>query len=221
MKRKIELCMVLLLLVGAIVASKKLSELTADVSQEKTTKVVVIDPGHGGEDPGKVGVNEALEKDINLAIAKKVKACLEEKGIKVIMTREDDNVPEAKMEDLKERVKLINDTRAPLTVCIHQNSYTDPAVWGAQVFYYSESAEGKEAAQMMQEEFKKIDTENKREIKANDTYYMLKNTKVTTIIAECGFLSNPEEANKLTTEEYQDQVARAICEGIVKWVDKS
>lgn len=212
--------MVLLLLVGAIVASKKLSELTADVSQKQTAKVVVLDPGHGGEDPGKVGVNEALEKDINLAIAMKVKAYLEEKDIKVIMTREDDNVPEAKMEDLQERVKLINDTGAPLTVCIHQNSYTDPSVWGAQVFYYGHSEEGKEAAQLMQEEFKKMNPDNARETKANDTYYMLKNTKATTIIAECGFLSNPEEAQKLTTEEYQDQVAKAICEGVVKWLDK-
>lgn len=149
-----------------------------------------------------------------------MKGYLEEKGIKVIMTREDDNVPEAKMEDLRERVNLINDTRAPLTICIHQNSYTDPSIWGAQVFYYGNSEEGKEAAQVMQEELKKVNPDNKRETKANDTYYMLKNTKVTTIITECGFLSNPQEAEKLTTEEYQDQIAKAICEGAMKWLDK-
>ena len=87
MKRKIELFMVLVLLLGAIVASKKLSELTANVSKEqKGTKdkiVIVVDPGHGGEDPGKVGVNDVLEKDLNLQIAQKVIALMDEVGIKI------------------------------------------------------------------------------------------------------------------------------------------
>lgn len=220
MKRKIELCMTLLLLVGMMIVSRKLSHLVSGENVKKEQAVIVIDPGHGGEDPGKVGVNEVLEKDINLAIAMQVKEGLEKAGIRVIMTREDDFVPDSKKQDLKERVQLINETKAPLTVCIHQNSYTDPKVKGAQVFYYSESQEGREAAEMLQEEFRKIDPENKRETKDNGSYYMLKHTNVPTIIAECGFLSNPEEAEKLTTDEYQFQIATAICEGIVKWLEK-
>lgn len=217
--------MILFLLMGAIVASWKLSELTANVSKEdKSTKknqiVIVVDPGHGGEDPGKVGINDVLEKDLNLQISKKVIKLLKEAGFKIVMTREDDNVPTSKKEDLEQRVKLINDTKPTLALCIHQNSYPDAAIHGAQVFYYTHSEEAKAAATTVQEQLLAIDSTNTRAIKANDTYYMLKNTEVPTIIVECGFLTNPEEAEKLTQEDYQDQVAQAICEGIVKWLDK-
>lgn len=224
MKKKIELFMVLSLLIGAILASWKLSELTADVSKEQKGKkgqiVIVIDPGHGGEDPGKVGVNEVLEKDLNLVIAKKVQNLLKDTDIKIVMTREDDDVPTAKKKDLEQRIELINKTDPNLVVCIHQNSYTSPSIKGAQVFYYTPSKEGKEAASIVQEELRELDATNKRVIKANDTYYMLKYSKPPTIIVECGFLTNPEEAEKLTKEEYQDELAFAICEGIIKWLDK-
>lgn len=226
MKRKIELFMVLFLLMGAIVASYKLSEWTADVVKDKVAAidsdepVIVIDPGHGGEDPGKVGVNDILEKDINLQIAMKVRDLLEEVGITVVMTREDDKVPDAKKEDLNQRVELINKTNPVLALCVHQNSYTTPDIFGAQVFYHTKTEEAEDVANLVQESLRAIDPNNKREIKENDTYYMLKFTEVPTIIVECGFLTNPEEAVKLTTEEYQEEVAFAICEGIVKWLDK-
>lgn len=150
----------------------------------------------------------------------KVADLLDEAGIEIVMTREDDNVPTAKMEDLKQRVDLINRTKPTLTLCIHQNSYTSPDIRGAQVFYYTPSEEAKKAATVVQEMLRTIDPENQRQIKANDQYYMLKNTKVPTIIVECGFLTNPEEANKLMDETYQEQLAMAICEGIIKWLDK-
>ena len=226
MKRKIELFMVLFLLMGAIIASYKLSEWTSDVVKDKVAvidrdePVIVIDPGHGGEDPGKVGVNDILEKDINLQISMKVRDLLEEVGITVVMTREDDKVPDRKKEDLGERVEVINKTKPTLALCIHQNSYTTPDIFGAQVFYHTKTEEAEDVATLVQESMRAIDPNNKREIKENDTYYMLKFSEVPTIIVECGFLTNPTEAQKLTTEEYQDEVAFAICEGIVKWLDK-
>ena len=226
MKRKIELFMVLFLLMGAIIASYKLSEWTSDVVKDKVAvidrdePVIVIDPGHGGEDPGKVGVNDILEKDINLQISMKVRDLLEEVGITVVMTREDDKVPDRKKEDWGERVELINKTKPTLALCIHQNSYTTPDIFGAQVFYHTKTEEAEDVATLVQESMRAIDPNNKREIKENDTYYMLKFSEVPTIIVECGFLTNPTEAQKLTTEEYQDEVAFAICEGIVKWLDK-
>lgn len=224
MKRKIELFMALFLILGAIAVSWKLSNLTASVSQETKEKadktVVVIDPGHGGEDPGKVGVNDALEKEINLQISQKLKALLEAEGIEIVMTREDDNVPDGKREDLQQRVDLINETKPSIVVCIHQNSYGDADVKGAQVFYYKSSADAEKAAQILQEELKTVDPDNTRAIKANDTYYILKKTEVPAVIVECGFLSNYEEAEKLVLEEYQDQIASAICAGIIKWLDK-
>ena len=153
-------------------------------------------------------------------MAMKVADLLDEAGIEVVLTREDDNVPDAKMKDLNERIELINTTKPTITVCIHQNSYTSPDIKGAQVFYYTPSEEGKAAATIVQEYLREVDPENTRQIKANDTYYMLKNVNEPIIIVECGFLTNPEEAAKLTDSAYQDQLAMAVCEGIIKWLDK-
>ena len=215
--------MVLFLLIGAIVASWKLSELTASVAKEdkngSNEVVIVIDPGHGGEDPGKVGINDALEKDLNLQISEKVATLLEEAGIKVVMTRKNDKVPDRKKEDLDQRVNLINSTNPTLALCIHQNSYPDATIRGAQVFYHTVTEQAEDIASIVQEELRTVDPTNTRQIKENNTYYMLKNTKVPTIIVECGFLTNPEEAEKLTQEDYQEQIAQAICEGIIKWLE--
>jgi len=221
LRRKIELCMTLLLLVGMIIVSKKLSQLVTSENVQAQKEVVVIDAGHGGHDPGKVGVNDALEKDINLQIAKKVKTHLEKNGIQVVMTREDDVMEDTKLEDMKKRVALINKTKPAITVSIHQNSYSDSGIKGAQVFYYTGSEISKEAASLMQEELRKIDNENTRQIKGNNNFYMLKKTEVPTIIVECGFLSNPEEAEKLVSDEYQEEMAQAICSGILTWLSQS
>lgn len=192
MKRKIEFMMALILLIGVIVASQKLSSLVSsgEVVRKADNKTILIDSGHGGKDPGKVGIHNELEKDINLAIAKKVKKALEENGYTVVMTRDSDvglgekGASSQKISDMKKRVAMINDLNPPLAVSIHQNSYPEESVKGAQVFYYSHSKGGERAAQMMQEALKKVDPENKRQAKANDTYYLLKKTKVPTIIVE-------------------------------------
>ena len=180
-----------------------------------------LQPAHGGEDPGKIGVNQAKEKDVNLKIAKKTKERLEKKGWKVVMTREKDVMlgdPAAgnkKIHDMKARVERINKTMPQAAVSIHQNSYQDAQIHGAQVFYYSHSEEGKRMAEVMQKALLKADEENTRKAKANDTYYLLKRTEVPTIIVECGFLSNPEEAAKLVSPKYQEKLAEAIAEGIL------
>lgn len=214
--------MLLFLIMGAIAASWKLSKWTVSTLKEtesvKNEMVVVIDPGHGGKDPGKIGTNDALEKDINLQIAQKVKSNLEEQNIKVIMTREDDTAEDSKLADMKKRVAQINEAKPEIVVSIHQNSYSQADVKGAQVFYYTHSEVSKEAALCMQEELKLIDSGNTREAKGNDTFYLLKKTEVPTIIVECGFLSNVEEAEKLVDESYQQKMAEAICNGIVKWL---
>lgn len=220
MKRKIELCMTLLLLVGMIVVSKKLSQLVISEEVQAKKQVVVIDAGHGGYDPGKIGVNKALEKDINLQISEKIKRYLEESGIEVVMTREKDIMEETKLTDMQKRVSLINKTKPVIAVSIHQNSYSDSSVTGAQVFYYKGSEVGKEAATLMQEELKKLNSENVREIKENNNFYMLKKTKVPTIIVECGFLSNAQEAERLVSEEYQEVLAETISGGIIKWLEQ-
>ncbi len=226
LKRKIELGMTLLLLIGIIVVSRKLSQVVMsntvpeDVSSAPQKITVVVDAGHGGKDPGKVGVNDALEKDINLAISKKLQSSFEKMGIEVVMTRTDDVSEDTKLADMKKRVEKINEVHPTITVSIHQNSYSDSSIRGAQVFYFTHSKASEEAASIVQEELRTMDSENTRQTKANDTFYMLKKTEVPTIIVECGFLSNGEEAAKLLDEEYQQKLADTICTGIIKWLDK-
>lgn len=220
--------MVVVLLISALVIGKEMSSYvsSAKVVNGEKDNMVILDPGHGGNDPGKIGVNNSKEKEINLQIAQKVKEKLEKANVKVNMTRTADeglyseNASNHKIEDMKERVRIINEANPQLVVSIHQNSYTGESIKGAQVFYFTHSKDGKEAAEIMQENLRMIDTENKREAKANNTYYMLKKTEVPTIIVECGFLSNWEEAKKLVTEEYQDKIAQAICDGIIDILQK-
>ena len=120
---------------------------------------------------------------------------------------------------MKERVRIMNESKADLAVSIHQNSYHEESVYGAQVFYYSHSREGEAVAKILQESLQEIDPENHRQAKANETYYLLRRTKVPTVIVECGFLTNPEEAEKLSGEEYQEQVAEAVAKGIAKCLE--
>ncbi|MDR1699702.1 MAG: N-acetylmuramoyl-L-alanine amidase [Lachnoclostridium sp.] len=177
--------------------------------------VIVIDSGHGGMDPGKVGVLGATEKEINLKIGLKVKDKLEKKKYQVVMTRTTD----IKM-GLKERVDLIEEQIPEIAVSIHQNSFTQSNVKGAQVFYYTGSEKGKKAAELMQESIKAaIGDGNTRLAKANKDYYMLRNTSVPFTIVECGFLSNSEEEQLLIADDYQERMAEAIVIGIEKYLD--
>lgn len=221
MYRKTKLLMAVVLVSSAFFMGKTLSVYVSGSHIEKGEKVVILDAGHGQSDSGKIGVNGKEEKDINLSIAKKVERKLKKQRIVVKMTRtEDKELDDTKIGDMKERVELINGTKPNLAVSIHQNSYTQEEIKGAQVFYFTHSKEGKEAAEIMQEMFRLFDKENKRVCKGNNTYYMLKKTEVPTIIVECGFLSNWEEAEKLSTKEYQEKVAQVICDGIIHILQK-
>lgn len=229
-REKIKILLMMVMLAGVMVASHELGEyLYANVERKSTETAaenkstdrvqIVVDSGHGGGDPGKVGINGALEKDVNLKISKKVEKLLEKNNIQVIMTRKNEKgLADSKVEDMKTRVSIINEAKPVLAVSIHQNSYEQESIHGAQVFYYSHSKEGEKAAKMMQEALLEIDSDNKRQAKANDTYYMLKRTEVPVIIVECGFLSNQKEAEKLETEEYQEKIAEAVCKGVLAYI---
>lgn len=223
MRKGLEFILVLAVLAGLIFAGGEVSQY-ASAQKVEVNKLVVLDPGHGGRDPGKVGSEDILEKDLNLAIAKKVKKILKKDGMEVIMTREKDEMlcsedtQNKKVEDLKNRIEVINCNKPAITISIHQNSYSDETVKGTQIFYFTHSVEGKEAAEIMQEEFLSDFPNNIRELKANDTYYLLKKTEVPTLIVECGFLSNYEEAKLLSQEEYQSKMAETIAKGIETWV---
>ena len=196
-------------------------------SGEKKKYIVCVDPGHGGTDPGKVGINGQLEKDINLAIAKKLKTYLEASDVTVVLTRDKDmglyssGDAHKKMADMRKRCQLIEEVKPDLVISIHQNSYHEEAIRGGQVFYYKTSVRGKKLAQILQERFDYVlGDANKRQAKANDNYYLLLHVKEPIIIAECGFLSNWEEAEKLETKEYQDRLAWTLHMGIMEYLNQ-
>ena len=196
-------------------------------SGEKKKYIVCVDPGHGGTDPGKVGINGQLEKDINLAIAKKLKTYLEASDVTVVLTRDKDmglyssGEAHKKMADMRKRCQLIEEAKPDLVISIHQNSYHEEAIRGGQVFYYKTSVRGKKLAQILQERFDYVlGDANKRQAKANDNYYLLLHVKEPIVIAECGFLSNREEAEKLETKEYQDRLAWTLHMGIMEYLNQ-
>lgn len=189
-------------------------------SEKKEGKVIVIDVGHGGNDPGKVSGNGIQEKDINLQIAKYLKDYLIAQDYTVYLTREtdcglyDEDASNKKSSDLKNRIRFLEEKKATLMVSIHQNSYPDSIQHGAQTFYYSANKSGKSLAERIQSSLLELDNTNTRTAKSSDSYYLLKNASMPAVIVECGFLSNPDETAKLTDPNYQKRLAYAISLGI-------
>lgn len=200
-------------------------KMQAEGNEKAAEFCVVIDAGHGGKDPGKVGVNGAMEKDINLQIALLLKMYLEADDVKVVMTREDErglydeSASNKKVQDMKKRLEIIEKAEPDLVISIHQNSYHEEYVKGAQVFYYTTSEKSKSLAEVIQAQLKSLDEENSRQAKGNDSYYLLKKTARPIVIVECGFLSNREEAESLITPVYQEKIAFQIHMGIMKYLN--
>lgn len=226
LKRKtMEVLMAVLFLIAAYCLSREGAKLVENINGEK--KTVVVDPGHGGMDPGKIGINDVEEKEINLEISLMLRDKLEKQGVQVVMTREtdqglyDEDSSNKKVQDLQRRVELIHEEQPVCVVSIHQNSYPDASVKGAQVFYYEDSTEGKKLAEELQNALiAQVDPENHRQAKGNTTYYLLERTDVPLVICECGFLSNPEEAELLTDQAYQETLTDAIVSGILEYLGK-
>ena len=199
--------------------------LSKQVSSEKKY-TVVIDAGHGGFDSGKVGVDGTLEKEINLIIAKQLKLLLEAADVNVLMVRTGDtglyteNSPNKKRQDMRARASLMNEANADCIISIHQNSYPEESIDGAQVFYYTNSASGKNLASLIQKSLiSNVDPSNHRTEKSNNSYYLLKNVTAPIVIVECGFLSNWEESKKLVDDTYQQKLAWAIHLGTLQYLN--
>ena len=222
------------LFAGCGEADKDRKNIANDQEQEKQQGepglTIVVDAGHGGVDPGKIGVDGQLEKDINLSIALMLKEILELRediDIEVVLTRSGDkghyseSDSNKKMADMRARCLMVEEAGADMLISIHQNSYHSASVHGAQVFYYDESEEGKRLAESIQASLVfNLSADGKgRVAKANDNYYILLNVECPAVIVECGFLSNQEEARLLESEEYQRKVAEAIGEGVVEYLE--
>lgn len=225
-KYRLELLMGCLLIAGFLILSKQVAEVSETMSSAESSKTILVDAGHGGADPGMIGVDGLEEKGINLRIAVKLKDFLEKKGFTVIMTREEDNglyeedCKNKKAQDMQRRIAMIKECRPVLCISIHQNSYQDSGVCGPQVFYYADSVQGKTLAEFIQKELNSgLEVKRPRVAKGNKTYYLLKRSESVLNIVECGFLTNPEEAELLQKEEYQIKVVESIVRGIEQYME--
>ncbi len=191
------------------------------------SKKILIDSGHGGMDGGTSSKNGTVEKDINLIVAKKLKARLQKAGYEVVMTREDDiglystkgTIRERYREDLKNRCNLKESSDCDLFVSIHLNYFTESKYYGAQV-WYSSYKDSSRLAGILQKNFQvDLDVNNKRVPKAAKTAYKIlrENDDMPSVIVECGFLSNSDEEQKLKSNEYQEKISNSISKSISEY----
>lgn len=217
------------LLAGMALSFAKISNITPALAQIDTYPILVIDPGHGGADGGAVGSGGVVEKEINLAISLKLKEMLVSSGFEVILTRESDisihddglsGTKNQKTSDIHNRLDILESTPHAVLLSIHQNKFNQSSCHGAQVWYSANNESSQTLAQILQKNFiNLLQPDNTREIKKGGRdYYILNNATHPAVLVECGFLSNPSEAQKLSDENYQQQVAFAIYCSILEFV---
>lgn len=182
-------------------------------------KVIYIDPGHGGIDPGAT-YKDIYEKDINLSIALKLKKELENNGAIVYLTRYDDidlsiSTNNHKKSDLNNRVRAINNSNADLFISIHLNSY-GTSWYGVQIFYDDNNSNNEVLASIMDKNIRNLN--GNRTYKNKNDLYLLKNIKIPGILVEVGFLSNENERYLLTNSKYQEKVSKSLCYGIKEYL---
>ncbi len=182
-------------------------------------KVIVVDAGHGGKDPGTV-YKDIYEKDINLSISLYLEEYLSEYGATVVLTRDSDNdlsygeTNHRKKNDFDNRIKIINNEYTDMYLSIHLNYLSNKKYYGAQVFY---NKDNENLAKSIQE-YLNNNLETDREIKEiPSSTYMYKKLEKRGVLIECGFLSNASERSKLITEKYQRKVAKVIAEAVVNY----
>ncbi len=205
------------------------SVIPVDGTLNGTMPTIILDAGHGGIDSGCVSVNGAEEKDINLSIMLRLRDMLEAGGFEVIVTRDTDRsihdsgvqgLGQQKLSDMQNRLEIINSYDNAIFVSVHQNQFTDSRYSGAQMFYPADDARSEQLAAILQRQFVSLlQPDNNRETKpVTDEIYLLDNANCPSVMAECGFLSNPEESALLESEEYQAKVAFTIFSGICEYV---
>lgn len=207
-----------------IKSTQKHSQTTTDTIPSRNY-TIVIDAGHGGADPGSIGYKSKIKESVlNLKLSKMLKEKLEGSGINVVMTRKtEDSLAEGsggksfKKEDMALRKEIIKNVRPNMVISIHQNSYTNHSLRGAQVFYDKTSEISKQIAESIQEEFMKTLDHSNKSVSPGD-YFMLKCTYAPSVIVECGFLSNEEEEKLLLNDEYQEKIVDSIYLGIIKFL---
>ena len=188
--------------------------------------VVVIDAGHGGQDGGAVADDGTLEKDLNLSLATSLGKILREMGADVVLTRDEDimyadnDSSHKKLDDLTHRIKTAEDAGNCIFISIHMNKFPVPKYSGAQVYYPANVPGSEELAQSVQSAIKEyLQSENDRTIKkSGDNIYILTKLSCPAVLVECGFMSNPEELEKLKSEEYRNKIALIIAKAAIEYI---
>lgn len=187
---------------------------------------IILDAGHGGKDGGASSASGIVEKDIVLAVTKKVEDYLKLQGFNVVLTRDGDydlaatDAKKRKQQDLNKRVQIMNENSNAIAISIHANAIANSKWTGAQTFYDPKKVENKKLATAIMTSMKSnLEGTTTREPKSISSLFILKNSNVPSTLVEIGFLSNPSEAELLNTESYQDQVAYSIYEGILYYID--
>ena len=238
MKSKVGSVAIFALLIAALVWAPGYRDVVETVNRAAADAVVVLDPGHGGIDGGAESSDGMSEKDINLAIAAELKKELEKKNIQVILTRDEDEglydksqkgaIRSLKTQDMQARREVIDKADADLAVSIHLNSFTqDTSVRGAQVFYPSAgeeslTGESKKAAELIQEGLNKdINVTMSRSALGKSDVYLLQNITCPIVIVECGFLSNPVDAQNLKKSGHQKKIVKSMLKSICTYLEKN
>ena len=225
--------LVICLLLGIFSYAYQNTKIKMDDKLEEATatpvsgKVVVLDAGHGTPDEGAQSSSGTTEAETNLKIAFKVQNLLEQSGCTVILTRSDEKaiydldkqtLKEKKISDIRNRVKIGNNSSADIFVSIHLNKIPQQQYWGWQCFYNGKNEESMKLAKILQSSLNEaIQKENKRIAMKLDTVYIMKHVEIPISIVECGFLSNPEEEKQLLEDGYQDKLAWGIYTGILEY----
>lgn len=185
-------------------------------------KKVVIDPGHGGFDPGAIGITGSKEKEITLAVSLLVGDYLVKNGLEVVYTRSSDYIPwpNNERDDLKARVEISNNEKPDVFVSIHANKYYKETAHGIETYYYQGSAASEDLARRIQSNLINDTGRVDRGIKRGNGLYVVNNTDATSVLVELGFISNPEEESLLTDPTYQKIYAQSIAKGIIAHLEK-
>ena len=218
----------LFLIVAFVISTKNENKNYVEtVTLPVSGKVVVIDAGHGKPDEGAEVGDGTTEAETNLKIALKLQNLLEQSGCTVILTRSDENgiydldsksLKQKKISDIRNRVKIGNESQADIFVSIHLNKIPQTQYSGWQTFYNEKSIEGQKLAKSIQENLNEaIQKENNRVASKIENVYIIKHVEIPIAIVECGFLSNEEEKNNLLTDSYQDRLAWGIYNGIIDY----
>lgn len=190
-----------------------------------TGKIIVLDAGHGGMDGG-ANFESIQEKEISLAVTKKIQDFLQEQGALVLLTREDDSdlasdgtkgIRNRKREDLQNRVKVINESEADLFLSIHLNAFPSRSSNGAQTFYTNRYLENKQAAEFIQQEIIRNLENTSRQPRVIQNIYLMANATKPGALVEIGFISNAAERQNLIQESYQEKIAAAVYKGILRY----